>query len=173
MKDNIKTTDSQTGQDGKLVQFCTFHVAGRHYGVEILKVKEITGETEFTPVFHAPREVKGYVNIRGQINLVIDIRPLLGFEAKDTDDSSRVVLFKPEVGESFGILVDKIGDVVKTPESKIEWKNRSGKPSGGHEHATHFNTEEIEAGVCKLETSLLVLLDPAKVLSSVQESISA
>ena len=173
MKEKAKKSVDQTGQDGRLVQFCTFHVAGRHYGVEILKVKEITGETEFTPVHHAPREVKGYVNIRGQINLVIDIRPLLGFESKPADGSSRVVLFKPEVGEAFGILVDRIGDVVNAMESKIEWRERSSQTSGGLEQATHFNTEEIEAGVCKLEKSLLVLLDPAKVLSSVQESISA
>ncbi len=169
MKEKAKP---ESGQDGKIVQFCTFHVAGRHYGVEILKVKEITGETDFTPVFHAPREVKGYVNIRGQINLVVDIRPLLGFETRKPDVSSRVVLFKPEVGEAFGILVDKIGDVVNALESKIEWRARGGS-SGGHEQGTHFNTEEIETGVCKLEKSLLVILDPAKALSSVQESVTA
>ena len=173
MKDDAKKIAEQGGHDGKIVQFCTFHVAGRHYGVEILKVKEITGETAFTPVYHAPDEVKGYVNIRGQINLVIDIRPLLGFESKPADSSSRVVLFKPEVGEAFGILVDRIGDVVSSLESKIERRERNRKNAGGVAQATHFNTEEIESGVCKLEKSLLVLLDPAKVLSSVQDSISA
>ncbi len=165
---------SGTGQgasrDGGVMQFCTFWVAGRLYGVEILKVKEITGETSFTPIHHAPDEVRGYVNIRGQINLVIDLRLLLGFEGRAADASSRVVLFKPEVGEHFGVLVDKLGDVVATEAGGIESRSKA-TPSQQHT-ADAAGADGIESGVCKLEKSLMVVIDPARILSAVQEKLA-
>ena len=63
-------------------QFCTFWISGRHLGVDVLDVKEINSEINLTPIFHAPKEVIGYVNIRGQIYLILDLRLILGFESK-------------------------------------------------------------------------------------------
>ena len=145
-------------------QFCSFRVAGRLYGADILKVKEITGETNITPVFHAPSEVKGIVNIRGQISLVLDLRLMLGFEPQSITTASRIVLLKPEACESFGLLVDAIGDVIAADESMIEWR-RSHEELGGvaGEHRC-----SLETGVCKLEKSLLVILDPSMALRYIQ-----
>ncbi|MBF0525581.1 MAG: hypothetical protein HQK56_10850, partial [Deltaproteobacteria bacterium] len=42
-------------------QFCSFWLSGRLFGVDILDVKEINSEITFTPIFHASKEVKGYV----------------------------------------------------------------------------------------------------------------
>ena len=142
-------------------QFCTFWVAGRLYGVDILEVKEINSEIEFTPIFHAPEEVKGYVNIRGHIHLIIDMRLLLGFERHDNVDTSRIVLFKPDVGESFGVFVDKIGDVVEVDQEEIE--DRHVEESSQKEDAEHQTTSvDLTAGVCKLDGGLLVISMPGE-----------
>jgi chemotaxis signal transduction protein len=144
-------------------QFCTFRIAGRLFGVNISDVKEINAKTDFTPIWHAPKEVKGYVNIRGRIHLIFDLRLLLGFEScKITDDKSRLVLFKPEVGESFGVLVDSVGDVVEVDETRLEQ---------GLEHDSAFteeNSAPLRESICKLEKELLVVLNARNFLKRIK-----
>ncbi len=146
-------------------QFCTFRLGERLFGVDILNVKEINPETEFTPIFHAPQEVKGYVNIRGQIYLVLDLRLLLEFESREPDESSRLVLFKPEVGGHFGILVDRIGDVVDVDEAQIETR---GKEKSGHPQNRGQSGPELWDGVCKLEDELLIVLKSRNLLKKLK-----
>jgi purine-binding chemotaxis protein CheW len=128
------------------------------YGVNIMDVKEIYPEVVITPIFHAPRAAKGYVNVRGQIHLVLDLRLLLGLEEKLADDDSCLVLFKPSVAEPFGILVDKIGDVVYADPGQVEKTVSSGAQS--------VASAEIVESVCKLEKSLLVILSAHKILAA-------
>lgn len=147
-------------------QFCTFWLAGRLFGVNILHVKEINRELAFTPVFHAPKEVKGYVNIRGQIHLVLDLKMLLGFEPKALDTDSCVLIFKHEIAEPFGVLVDKIGDVVNVYEDKIEDKFKLEDVSSANSDYSSSNDNLIE-GVCKLKDNLLVILNAKKFISAI------
>ena len=63
--------------------FCTFRLDGHLYGVDVLDVKEVTTATTATPISHAPDEVMGLVNIRGQIYLALDLRRLLGWASVD------------------------------------------------------------------------------------------
>ena len=100
--------------------FCTFRVNDRLFGVDILDVKEVTAETTFTRVAHAPDEVLGLVNIRGHIYLALDLRRLLGMPATVVTGDSRLVLFKPSVGNAFGVVVDEISDIQTVDANRIE-----------------------------------------------------
>ncbi|QTA83712.1 Chemotaxis protein, CheW/CheV-like [Desulfonema limicola] len=160
---------TQTIKDNKHVfeqkrQFCTFILEDQLFGVNILDVKEINATTEFTPIFHAPPEIKGYVNIRGQIHLIIDLRLLMGYKIRDIDKSSRLVLFKPSIGENFGVLVDKIGDVVNVDETQIEERSGSNSSPGQPPSARDQALNNLASFVCKLEDQLLVILDAKKLL---------
>jgi len=144
--------------------FCTFWLLGRLFGVDILGVKEITSKVEFTPVFHSPNHIRGYVNIRGHIHLVINLKRLLGLEATDeTHMSGRVILFKSDIGESFGVLVDQIGDVVRVSENQIEESRNTPDPNLSDGLDTRDN--EIITGVCKLKNNLLVILNAHRFLN--------
>jgi chemotaxis signal transduction protein len=135
-------------------------IKGALYGVNILDVKEISPDVDITPIYHAPKEAKGYVNIRGQIYLILDIRTTLGYEEKEIDNDSRLVLFKPSVADPFGILVDKIGDVVSAMSTQVE-KTKVSDPETA-------SGADVMDGVCKLEKSLLVILNPARILGSMK-----
>lgn len=148
-------------------QYCTFLIEGRLFGVDILHVKEINRELEFTPVFHAPDEVKGYVNIRGQIHLVLDLRMILGFKSKESDTDSCVLLFKQEIAEPFGVLVDKIGDVVNVSPEKIEDRFKIDDVATASNDHLSTNENMIE-GLCKLKDNLLVILKPKNFLSVIK-----
>jgi len=145
-------------------QFCTFRIYGRLYGVDILDVKEVNPEIDFTPIFHAPKEIKGYVNIRGQICLLIDLRLILGFESKEVDDASRIVLFKSEVGEAFGALVDSIEDIKAVDVKQIENRRKQDQELP---EAAERRGVDIADGVCKMENELLVVINSRNVLNIV------
>lgn len=149
-------------------KFCTFWVSDRQFGVDILDVKEVNRESSFTPIYHAPAEVRGYVNIRGQIYLILDLRKLLGLGSAVAERASRLVLFKPSVGESFGVLVDKVGDVISVEDGAIEDRRGSGQtlPETGDRRC---DRDDLTSGVCKLQDSLLVILNARNLLTQVEK----
>lgn len=147
-----------------LRRYCSFRLANRLYGVDIRDVKEINTEINFTPIFHATKEIKGYINIRGQIYLLLDLREIFGFPAKELDESSRVVLFMAEVGELCGVLVDSIEDVVTVDESLIE--NRRQQEREVPENIER-RAADVGVGVCKLEKDLLIILDARRLVQAV------
>jgi purine-binding chemotaxis protein CheW len=149
--------------------FCTFRVDGRLFGVDILDVKEVTAETTYTRVAHAPDEVLGLVNIRGHIYLALDLRRLLGMPATDLTTDSRLLLFKPSVGSAFGVVVDEISEIQTADANRIERFTQN-----DHEFAT-TNVQRIDLidSVCKLGTELLVVLNPRRFLSLVEQKLAA
>ena len=154
--------------DEKTRQICTFSIDDRLLGVDILDVKEINTETDFTPIFHAPREVRGYVNIRGQIHLILDLRLIMDLPEKPIDAKSRLVLFKPTVGDNFGALVDRIGDVMEISGGMVEDRRKAdaGVPEAGDRRGL-----DMGGGVCKLEDGLLIILEATHLLNRVEKSI--
>jgi len=157
----MQATAEKKAAAAQTQQYCTFRISERLYGVSILEVKEIGPVVDYTPIFHAPKEIKGYVNIRGQIYLLLDLRLILGFEAKEVDNASRVVLFRPEVGESFATLVDSIDNIHLVREEQIE--NRRGRDEKFSENEERRGVD-IAEGVCKMENELLIVLNPRKLL---------
>lgn len=155
---------TRTEDKSLLLRYCTFRLSGRMYGVDIEDVKEINTEINFTPIFHASPEIKGYINIRGQIYLLLDLRKIFGFEDKEIDDASRVVLFMPTVGEPFGVLVDSIEDVVTVDQKMIENRRKQDQqaPEGVERRAA-----DIGEGVCKLDKELLIILNAKRLLKLV------
>ncbi|MGK5092361.1 chemotaxis protein CheW [Deltaproteobacteria bacterium TL4] len=161
----MKTNKTIDVQDRR--QYCTFWLADRLFGVDILDVKEINPEVSITPIFHAPPEVEGYVNIRGQIHLVLNLRFLMGFSKKDLDKSSRIVLLKSRVGESFGVLIDRISDVREVDESKIEDRRNTDRGVSATNDSDK-RKHELATGVYQLQKELLVVLNAKNFLGAVK-----
>jgi len=145
-------------------QFCTFRIHGRLYGVDIQDVQEINPGVNFTPISHAPESVKGYVNIRGQIFLLLNLRRILGLEDKTSDEDSRVVLFKQVVGEYFGILVDQIADILTVEQGQIENRRQKDRviPEGEERRGV-----DIADGICRLKKELLVVISARTLLHTI------
>jgi purine-binding chemotaxis protein CheW len=148
--------------------FCTFRVEGRLYGVDILDVKEVTAETTYTRVAHAPNEVLGLVNIRGHIYLALDLRRLLGMPAAEVTNDSRLLLFKPSVGSAFGVVVDEISEIQTVDSNGIE-------AFTGVDHETaamQVHRVDLIDAVCKLAGELLVVLNPRRFLTVVEQKLA-
>ncbi len=161
-----QSADTVTVGNGQL-QFCSFYLSGRLYGVDILDVKEICPETSITPIPQAPKEVRGYVNIRGQVYLILDLRFILGVEPDSLQERCCLVIFKPTVGESFGLVVDRIGDVIVVNENEIENRRRMDHgPKGGTER--RLESEKLVNGICKLSNSLMIILNCRRFLDQIE-----
>jgi purine-binding chemotaxis protein CheW len=140
----------------------TFRLDGRLFGTDVLHVKEVSTPPPITPVPLAPAAVRGYVNLRGQIHLVLDLKRMLGTGTAAPGPDARLVLFKPVLGDPFGVLVDRIGDIVALhPEQIEESEGDVGSAGEGG----------LLSGIAKLEGELLVLVDARKLLPHVERSL--
>jgi purine-binding chemotaxis protein CheW len=128
-------------------QLTTFSLGGNLFGIEVMKVQEVTGEPTVVQVPLSPHFVSGLVNLRGQIATAIGLRELLGFQAKAGDCQNSVVC-KIE-NNLVSLLVDTIGDVVEVDHSQFE----------SSPETLPIEIKRYVKGVYKLDGSLLCLLD--------------
>jgi purine-binding chemotaxis protein CheW len=149
--------------------FCTFRVNDRLFGVDILDVKEVTAETTFTRAAHAPDEVLGLVNIRGYIYLALDLHRLLGLSTTVVTGDSRLVLFKPSVGNAFGVVVDAISDIRTVDASRTESFARADREAV----AVGAGRADLIDCICELDGELLVVLNPRRFLAVIEQNLTA
>jgi purine-binding chemotaxis protein CheW len=148
--------------------FCTFRLGDRLFGVDVLDVKEVTAEKSYTRVAHAPDEVLGLVNIRGHIYLALDPHRLLGTGSAVVTEESRLVLFKPSVGNTFGVMVDAIADIRTVAAALTESFQREGQKTG----TAGIGRGDLIDCVCQLDDELLVVLNPRRFLAVVEQGLS-
>lgn len=99
-------------------QYSTFTIDGRLYGIDVMKVQEVTKPLQVTVMQTAPACVKGLINLRGQIATAIGLRELFGLKA-DTSSEKMTVVCKVE-DVLLSLLVDNIGDVLEVQDSAYE-----------------------------------------------------
>jgi purine-binding chemotaxis protein CheW len=143
--------------------YCTFRLEERLFGLDVRWVKEVAAPPPITPIAHAPDSVRGYVNLRGQIQLVIDLKRLLGLTPTRLHADTRLVLFKSALGDPFGILVDRIGDIVQLRSEHIEDQ----RP----EEAGEWGDNRLTCGIGKMDGELVILLEASRLLPCVERSM--
>lgn len=151
------------------LQICVFSVGENVFGVDILDVQEVAPVPIFTGVHHAPPHVAGVVNIRGQVVLCLDLRRILGLSPVPATSESRLILFKPHVGENFGALVDSVGDILEFPPDAIE-ERRSRQTSSEDSSEEEETTPAIIRGICKGEGDLITVLDASVLLTELDRA---
>ncbi len=77
-------------------QYVSFRIGEHLFGINILTVREIIRNVDFTPVERAPEYVRGLLNLRGQIITVLDLGPSLGMPLREIGRDSRCVIIKTE-----------------------------------------------------------------------------
>ena len=102
----------------EVAQYVTFAVGDRSFGVDIMSVAEIRQWTLATPLPHQPEWNRGVMNLRGAIVPVHDLRARLGGELTDPTPSHVVVIASIR-GQSVGILVDAVSDILTVPAGQI------------------------------------------------------
>jgi purine-binding chemotaxis protein CheW len=136
-----------------IVELTTFNIGDACFGINILNVQEINKLTQVTRVPLSPEYVKGILNLRGQIITVMDIGIRLGLPSQCETMHQRNIIVRFE-NESIGLLVDSIGDVLRTERENIE------KPPA---NVVGIQGQYFE-GVLKTEKLLISILNLAVLL---------
>ena len=99
----------------------TFTLAGKDYGIDIMKVKEISKAGKFTFVPNSAPYVKGVYNMRGDIISVIDLRIFFNQPAKQAgkNDLESMIIVRLE-DHVIGIIVDEIDKVVGISSESVQ-----------------------------------------------------
>lgn len=101
------------------VQLVTFFLNGEEYGLDVMRVREITSMTEITKTANSPHYVKGVINLRGSIVPIISLRSRFGFPDLE-DDSTSCVAVMDFKGELTGFVIDGISDVLRIKRCDIQ-----------------------------------------------------
>ena len=99
------------------IKFVIFNVGGNIYASYGSDVREILPDREIYPVPFLPDYLPGLINVRGDIESVIDICVFLG--GKRASEGKVLVMMVKRGGFCSGVIVDNIEDVVDMPPSSI------------------------------------------------------
>ncbi len=100
-------------------KFLTFHLANEDYGIPIHFVKEIISIQKITQVPHFPVYMKGVINLRGRILVVMDLR--LRFDLESVEYHERTCIIVVSSGDKeLGLIVDTVADVSILGEGDLE-----------------------------------------------------
>ena len=98
------------GERVRAGKYLTFKLGPGHYGLEILKVREIIGLIGITAIPLAPDHVKGVINLRGKVIPVVDLRLKFGMEENEATAETCIIV--ANVGDrEIGVLVDQVSEV--------------------------------------------------------------
>jgi purine-binding chemotaxis protein CheW len=124
----------------------------------------VHSQAALTPIPGSPAAVLGYVNLRGQLFLVLSANELLlGSDEEDSADV-HLVVFRSDAGELFALQTGVVGDIVNVSRHQVDLPGSQGVPS-----RTERESHDISAfvvGHAKLDDALLALIDARKLLDA-------
>jgi len=136
-----------------MTDYVTFTTAGQLFGLPIEHVQDVFTLANITRVPLAGREITGVLNLRGRIVTVIDLANRLQLGAP-RDATAHMVIGIERGAESFGILVDRVGEVLSLAD-------RDREPAPINLDRT---LDAAATGVFRLDEKILVALDADRML---------
>jgi len=139
-------------------QYLVFTLKSQEFGLQAMLVEEISRVLDTTEVPNAPPYIEGIVNLRGRLASVINFRKKFGFEPKEPDEDTRVIIVE-QASFPIGIMVDSVEEVIKIPNEVVQKLPE----------ATSISVlEEYITGVGMLDNRLIILLDAERVLTKAE-----
>ena len=148
--------------DGNFIEYVTVLITEQLFGLPISRVQDVFMPERMTRVPLSTPEIAGVLNLRGRIVTAIDMRCRLGLP-KRSDNRPTMAVGIEYKGESYGLLIDSVGEVLKLDESTRE-------PNPVNLDA---RLARVSAGVHRLDGQLLVVLDVDRVLELGNEAMAA
>jgi purine-binding chemotaxis protein CheW len=145
-----------------LTEYVTFAAADQMFGLPIERVQDVFQVSHITRVPLAEPEIAGVLNLRGRIVTAIHLGNRLELQSHGAPLPPMAIGIESGA-ESFGLLVDAVGEVLKLAD--------------GDREANPINLDRklarVSAGVFRLDGQLLVILDVDRVLDLGTEAAAA
>ena len=156
---NSMTTKTDT-IEGTMAEYVTAVIGGQLFGLPISRVQDVFMPERLTRVPLSSGEIAGVLNLRGRIVTVVDMRARLGLPKAD-DGKPPMAVGVDLRGESYGLLIDQIGEVLRLSDD------------GREENPVNPRMAQLAGGVHRLEGLLLVVLDVDRVLELMPRTANA
>lgn len=145
-----------------LKEYITALIGGQLFGLPILRVQDVFIPERLTRVPLAPPEIAGVLNLRGRIVTLIDLRQSIGLQ-QPGDDAPTMAIGVESRSESYGLLIDSVGEVLKLDDAAREPNPINLDP----------RLARISAGIHRLDGQLLMVVDVDRVLDVGEREIAA
>jgi purine-binding chemotaxis protein CheW len=155
-------TTVNDNNSGDLIEYVTVMIGHQLFGLPINEVQDVFMPERMARVPLASAEIAGVLNLRGRIVTAIDMHCRLGLGKRATDRPAMAVGIEFR-GESYGLLIDSVGEVLKLPDS-----GREAVPVNLEAHLAR-----VSAGVHRLDKQLLVVLDVDRIFDTGNEAVAA
>jgi purine-binding chemotaxis protein CheW len=145
----MATTSTKQGS-GELLSVM---VGAQEFAFDIRSIREIRGWIASTALPHAPSFVKGMINLRGTVLVVVDLAERLGLASTEANPASVVVVV--ELGNRVaGLLVDAVCDIITVTDEM-----RQNTPDTG----TSASQEFVE-GLIMIENRIISIVSIAAIM---------
>ena len=134
-------------------EFVSVTVAGQLFGIPVLQVQDVLGPQRITRIPLVPPEVAGSLNLRGRIVTAIDLRIRLRLPRLPEGQKGMSVVVDYG-GELYSVMVDAVGEVLSLRAESAERNPATLDPIW----------RDVSGGIYRLDKSLLIVLDVARVL---------
>lgn len=151
------TSNTET-VEGAMAEYVTAVIGGQLFGLPISRVQDVFMPERVTRVPLSSQEIAGVLNLRGRIVTVVDMRARLGLPKSDEGKTPMAVGVDLR-GESYGLLIDTIGEVLRLPQEAREENPVNLDP----------RMAKFAGGVYRLDGQLMVVLDVDRVLELAPE----
>ena len=147
---------------GDTIEYVTVMVGEQMFGLPIDRVHDVFIASALTDVPLAPREIVGLLNLRGRVVTAMCLRRRLGLPDRAEDGRNMAVGLEHQ-GESYGLLVHQVGEVMKLTADTHE------------SNPVHMDPRwvKLSRGVHRLDDKLLIIIDVDAVLSLEVQSQAA
>ena len=145
-----------------VTEYVTMTIGDHMFGLPIFRVQDVFVPVGLTRVPLAPPEVAGILNLRGRVVTAIDMRSRLEFGEREPGLPMMAIGIECK-GESYGLLVDAVGEVMQLDNSACEAKPANLDP----------RLSRVAAGIYRLEGQLMVVLDVDRVLDIRNGAVAA
>lgn len=140
------------------LELLEFEVSGKHYGINIAKVREIMMLEELVPMPQSPPEIEGVFMPRDKLISVIDLHKVLRMEP--TADEKGLLIICQFNQMDIGFHVSNVKGIQRISWTDIEKPpSVAGKPDQG-----------IATGIAKVAGSIIVILDFEKIVTDLNQS---
>jgi len=136
-------------------EYVTFQIGDQTFGTSVLEIHDVFRPSNVTPVPLSTPDIAGVLNLRGRIVTAIDARARLGLPPRDDGEHEIMAIGIEMNGESFGLIIDSVGEVVRLEEDDMEKNPTNLDPVWA----------SVSKGVHRLGKKLLIVMDINRILA--------
>ena len=110
------------------IQVVEFVLGREQFAIDLFDVKEVVEYTSITKLPNVPAYVRGIIDLRGEITMIIDLKHRLNIteESIKSLEASRIIVLDDKIGISkMGILVDDVTSVSTVEGTQVDYTSAS------------------------------------------------